>query len=123
MATVTPHDPSESEKLQIQILLKEYDTLRQEIVGRINNRFSLVGFGSGLAVFLASQKPTHWGWLLIVSWLVALLLLWWRTAKLLRRCSVRIADLERQINRLAGAELLAWESHHGGGWLKKIRPS
>jgi hypothetical protein len=41
-------EPTEREKLQVQILLKEYDTLRQEIIGRINNRFALVGFGSGL---------------------------------------------------------------------------
>jgi hypothetical protein len=121
MTTTDPCEPSEREKLQIQILLKEYDTLRQEIVGRINSRFSLVGFGSGLAVFLASQKPTEWDWLLIVSWLLALVILWWRTAILLRRCSIRIAYLEQQINSLAGAELLAWESHHGGGWLRRIR--
>ena len=45
-------------KDKITILLKEYDTLRQEILNRINNRFMMLGMViTFLAFVLVSDSP------------------------------------------------------------------
>jgi hypothetical protein len=109
---------SEADKLKVTVLLKEYDTLRQEIVGRINNRFGIVSLGSALGVFLVSQQPTRGRVALIGVWAVLILVLWWRTGLLILRCSKRIAEIERAVNLLVGDELLVWETRGGRSWMR-----
>lgn len=111
---------SELDKLKVQVLLKEYDTLRQEILGRLNNRFALVSFGTGLSVFIASRTLSWRDWILVGVWLSLVLCLWWRIGVLMLRCSSRIAEIEKRVNEIVGDRLLLWESSLGGGWLKVL---
>jgi len=105
--------------MKVTVLLKEYDTLRQEIVGRISNRFGLVSFGSALVVFLVTQQPPRGRLVVVGLWVVFLLVLWWRAGVLIRRCSKRIAEIERKVNSLVGEDLLVWETRIGGrSWMR-----
>ncbi len=99
-------------KDRIDVLLKEYDTLRSEIIGRINSRFTVLGLGVGLG--LASLNVGSWsvwkagsiGLLLVGLSAAALTARHW-----IRKCSARLADIEVEVNSLAGgAALLKWES-------------
>jgi hypothetical protein len=74
---------SDDDKLKITILLKEYDALRQEILGRINSRFGLVGLGSALGIYLISQQPTLGRLAIVALWAAVIAILWWRTGFLI----------------------------------------
>jgi hypothetical protein len=50
--------PDEYAKRQIDILLKEYDTLRAEILQRINARFAIIGLVGALLAIVV----TKWDW-------------------------------------------------------------
>ena len=122
-------DDEISAKAKIDILLKEYETLRNEITHRINSRFAIVGFTGAIIAFTISQlKGVVWPELIWplsvfgttkeVAWpgsilglaAVFLMALWRRLGTLIKRCSIRISEIEAQINNLAGQELLVWET-------------
>jgi len=96
-------------KTKIDILLKEYETLRNEIQVRINNRFTIFGLFAATGTFTATQSRTLLNWIIASLFVMSLLVLWWRLGYLIKRCSSRIAELEQLVNELAGEELLAWE--------------
>jgi hypothetical protein len=113
---------SDDDKLKITVLLKEYDTLRQEVVGRISSRFGLVGFGSALGIYLISQQPTVGRLVIVALWAAVMAILWWRTGLLIHRCSLRLREIERLVNALARDQLLVWESRVGSrGWMRFYR--
>lgn len=111
---VSTHD-----RAKIDILFKEYDTLRTEVMARCNSRFLVVGFLVTLTVFVASESEV--GLLarcLIGAFAVlAVAALWFRLGQLIKRCAVRIAEIEQKINKLMGEQLLAWESRIAKGGL------
>jgi len=99
---------------KIDILLKEYDTLRTEIIHRTGQRFSfisLLGTVSGYVLF-KEKTPTFFQLMLILVAIVFLILVWLRFGKLITECSVRISEIETKINSLVGEELLVWESRN-----------
>lgn len=110
-------------KVKIDLLLKEYDSLRSEILTRCNSRFAILGLIGGTLAYAGSQTKVPWylQWtpeygqilfavsLLIVAFLL-IAVVWWRLGQLINRCSMRIAEIEKKINQLAGQELLCWES-------------
>jgi hypothetical protein len=102
---------------KIQILLKEYDALRAEIISRTSNRFSSLGILAAVVAFSASQQNVLLAW--IVGGAVGLLLfgVWLRLGYLIGRCSAQIANVEEQINALAGDDLLTWESRAVLQWV------
>ncbi len=104
--------PSSDEKDRIQILLEEYRTLRNEIVNRTGNRFGIVGFVLPLIIGIAAQSGSAlcWSWLLFASAAALLLAVWLRLAVLIKRCSTRVAEIERRVNKSMGEDLLIWET-------------
>ena len=106
---------------QIEILFKEYDTLRNEIVARTNNGYQLLTIGgvlsAGLIGWLSQHRFDRTLWLVLSIFAVVLLV----SAALLvgdiRMLGLRLQELESEINKLAGAELLKWERTWGGGVL------
>ena len=100
----------------LQISLKEYETLRAEILQRIGHRFtflSLSGAVGASAFFSAQDLRTSQTLVLIIS-AAALFGVWWQLGNLIARCSKRIAEIERTANEIAGEPLLRWE-HEGLG--------
>jgi hypothetical protein len=113
-----------NDKDKIDILLKEYDTLRQEILMRINHRFLMLGIiGTLLGFVLINDNPQlrihifglSTKIILLMSGALLLLALWLFLGYLLGTLAARISTIERQINEIAGKKLLEWESRHGWG--------
>jgi len=103
---------SADDKAKIEILLREYDTLRSEIMSRTNNRFAIIGFIVALIAFIGSQSDVPLYGRCVIGGLAILVVLavCFRFGQLIKRCAVRIAEIEEKINNLMGEDLLAWES-------------
>ena len=97
---------------RIDVLMKEYDMLRQVITSRCNNRFAVVGFLAALTAFISTESDLTSAWRLTIGATAAALLLaiWWRFGQLIVEAADRVAVIERSINRMVGEELLMWES-------------
>jgi len=103
---------STEDKTRVEVLLKEYETLRNEIMGRINNRFAVIGFIVALIAFIGSQSeiPLHVRCVIGGLAFVVILVVYFRLGQLIKRCAVRIGDIEEKINSIMGEKLLVWES-------------
>jgi len=109
---------SESEAVtrekMIDILFKEYDTLRTEILARSTQRISFLGlFGAttGYFLFRYQDLSTIQGMGMIFGMLF-LFGVWVQLGNIINHCGTRIATIEQEINSLSGSgrELLEWES-------------
>ena len=110
---------------KIQVLFKEYDALRSGIIGRTNNGYQLWGIGAALLTFLMS-RPIDWKfWVLISLFVVVFSLFSWTTYRDINKAAERLRQIESEINELADAPLLQWETRWGSGvtgFLGKARP-
>ena len=116
-----------SVKEKIEILFKEYDTLRAEIINRAgwgNQAVAIVaGLFAAILAWGATRPPAgaFWGAVAVVVVTSAgLLIITYRDINLVSR---RIAEIESRINRLSGGDdLLGWESRLGSaasGWIMR----
>lgn len=106
------HKQEIPDKFKIDILMKEYETLRSEILHRLNRRFAFMGlFGAVLAyAFFKVEKYTIVNVSVIVASIFILVAIWFEYGRLIQRCSWRISEIEQQVNSLVGDELLVWET-------------
>lgn len=104
------------EKDKIIILLKEYDTLRAEILQRISNRFAFLGLVISVGAFGLFKAGDISTFKILVLFFTALFLIavWWQLGVVIKRCSKQIAEIEVIINQIAGEKLLRWEHEHLG---------
>ncbi len=111
---------------KIKILLCEYATLRQEIIARTGHGFQLMSVGSVvLAWVISTQTRRSLFWPGVAIALTFFLVAAWFTLRDIKRAATRIQELEKDINRRAGEELLVWESKWGGvvtGFWRRGRP-
>jgi len=105
---------------QIDILLEEYRYLSTTILSLMRSRFVMTTvfvalLGALLAVWIKSNEHSYI--LLGIGVVVALVLVlvWWQLGYLLFRVHHRMGCLEKQINGLAGLELLGWEHRYSPG--------
>jgi len=114
-------NPDTTVGLQIDVLFKEYDTLRAEILSRTNNRFAITAFLGAVAAFFATRTEL----IAVVSIggvVISLLVLggiWFYLGELINKCAQRVKEIEARVNELAGTQLLEWESdsrHRPFGW-------
>jgi hypothetical protein len=97
------------------ILLKEYETLRAEVIERLKTAFSHLGYFGAVAVFAfpASDKVSEpWRTVaFILAMLGAVLLLYISVINWLwvGRIATHLRELEEDINHAAGKSLLSWE--------------
>jgi hypothetical protein len=101
--TFTPKD-------KVQILFHEYDTLRTEAIHRINNGYQLIAGSVALLIWLASKWETSSFCVLLIFSLFAVVFFWWRIVRDLTRLNRWLRELEKEINDLAGEQLLKWET-------------
>jgi hypothetical protein len=99
-------------KTKIDILLKEYDVLTTHIVERINHRWSITGYlcaaiGAIAAFSKFEERSTQ---LILLAIAVLLLIMWQRSWSHIQRVAARVAEIENQVNHLAGEKLLVWEN-------------
>ncbi|MDQ3563210.1 MAG: hypothetical protein M3436_03395 [Pseudomonadota bacterium] len=101
---------------KVQILLKEYDTLRAEILQRIAHRFAslgLIGAMGAYAFFIEEQLIKDQIIVLTIS-VIVVGVNRFQQGNLIRRCSNRIAEIEVAVNSLAEGKLLVWEHEKRG---------
>ena len=109
----------------VEVLFKEYDTLRTEIISRTNNAvqlgtaFAALGFGILTWSVSRSTIATFQGVVTLAGVMLALVVVYvilnqWLVQLDINNAAARLRELELQINQLCGAELLRWETHWGG---------
>ena len=119
------------------VMLREYDTLRSEILQRVKNRYELFGFVGIIAGIVVSQDVDHKWW--AVGVMLGLGSLNWALQWLgIRRCAERLVHIENAVNDLFGSpeerpeerpdpehdnRVLAWEliQNERPGWKRGIR--
>ena len=108
-----------TDKDKIEILFKEYDTLREEIISRLSQRINFLGLFGAIGVYAFFQDKTLNGKQYIIIVLAAILLycVWHHLGNVVARCSKRIAEIECVINKMAGTTLLVWEHEKRGSKL------
>jgi hypothetical protein len=103
------------------ILFREYDTLRAEMINHQANWYNLlIAFGALAAWVLSQNYRTKMLWLALAAgvFVIGCIVL----AKFARRLSIRIAEIEKEINDISGKTLLRWETSRGWG-TKGVRKS
>ena len=115
--------------MKLAALLMEYDKLRDEIVSRLNNRFAVIGYLGAMFAFVISQarsvtwpepllplddvsipKEVFWPTLFVLTGLLFLFMVWRRFGALIKKLSRRISEIEQEVNRLIGEDVLVWET-------------
>lgn len=115
---------TEPHRLAVEVLLREYDTLRTEILARVRTRFELLGFLAVIATFAGSSNvSTPARALVVVAAVAVALVVWAWFASGIKRCAGRILEIESRVNALMGSELLAWETRQprDSWWRRLIR--
>ena len=112
-----------SPKEKIEILFKEYDTLRAEIIGRTAGGYQLIAI---LAIIFAAilgwrspHGPDQMFWVAIGVLVGSAIVFGWWAHRDINMIARRISDIELQINEFSGQTLLIWETQLGGmagGW-------
>jgi len=104
---------------KIEMLLKEYDTLRSEMIERFRQRFqfvTIIGAVGAFALFTKKHFTIFQIVILALTPIVLLCTVWFWIGHLIVKASQRIAQIETEINSLAESKLLCWETeqvNHG----------
>jgi hypothetical protein len=109
-----------SPKDQINILLKEYDTLRAEILGRMNHRWQMLGLIGAIVAFISAQSGAIAGRAIAGVMAVGLFGLWLNSGRYVARLARRVSEIEKHVNGLAGENLLVWESQGGDRLIRRL---
>ena len=118
---------------KVQVLLHEYDTLRQEILTRTRTGHQILAVAAVPFIWIISQimtgHPTFWFWVIWIVFLAASIaavsVAAWFTMRDIKKAAERIRELEADINSRAGEDLLVWETRWGGavtGFWGQARP-
>lgn len=101
---------------KIAVVLKEYETLRAEILQRTGHRFTILSLGGALGAYgvFSAEKLTKFQLSVLVLSALALIGVWFQLGKLIARCSARISEIEISVNDLADETLLRWEHEKRG---------
>jgi hypothetical protein len=104
----------------IEIALKEYETIRQEILTSMTNRVSILSFGvaaigaiftASIAVFTSYSVLSGLMLILAVPAINSFILfMWLGEYQRMQRAGKFLVGLESRINELASSQLLTWET-------------
>jgi hypothetical protein len=107
-------DEKIEQKDRIQILLAEYGGLRSEIHARSSSIYQVATIAALILIWLLQQQIGMRLFLGATAAMLGLLLCAWALTRDLVRAALRIKQIESDINRRAGEELLVWETKWGG---------
>ncbi len=103
----------------LEVMLKEYDTLRDEIKERLKIGFSHIAYLGAIVAFAipAADKISTWPSILPMSLAFAGVLLLGTVALLnmrwVQHCGKHIQSIEKRINDHYGCTVLGWETYAG----------
>ena len=104
------------------ILLKEYETLRQEILAAMSSRNSILSFGlATIGAILTASLATQTGpspsllsslilELAVLAISIFVLFMWLGEYQRMQRAGKFLVGLEKRINEIASKKLLTWET-------------
>jgi hypothetical protein len=118
-----PSGDTLTRKEKIEILFKEYDTLRTEIMTRTNNGYQLSAIAAGAMTWLISRPIDIRFWIASTLAAVVFSLFYVLIMRDINKFAARIRELEGEINALSGADLLEWETHWGGAAAGHLGPA
>ncbi|TAJ91185.1 MAG: hypothetical protein EPO31_16035 [Gammaproteobacteria bacterium] len=102
----------------LTVLLKEYDTLRDEVKERLKTAFSHVAYAGGIVAFALPAADKIAGWApkplpIIVALVGAATLCWvaFLNMRWVQHCGAQIQLIEDRVNSHFGCELLHWEHY------------
>jgi hypothetical protein len=101
----------------IALLMREYESLRAEISGRIGARMQILGFSGVIAAVIATgDLSPHKPNLYLAGISVVLGLIWLRDINQgIQRISRHLREVEKEVNRLStrayGSSPLSWETN------------
>jgi hypothetical protein len=106
----------------VEVVLHEYDSLREEVLSRMNSRFQLLGLVGIAATLLGvSGVSKHWHWVFVVVIAILILLgLWLYFGLAIKRCAARLRQIEEEVNNAFGRQVLAWETALPSGGLYRL---
>lgn len=107
-------EPASLIQAKIDVLLREYDAVRREIISRTNNRFAIGGYAVAVAAFVGSQPQISPAlrWCVALGALVSLCMLWCVIGHLIEVAASRAAEIESRVNAILGEEIMAYENRH-----------
>lgn len=112
-------EPALAQFDKIQILLHEYDTLRNALLARYSAQFKAVGVLALVLTGLVTVIATNGLNKILVglvgsSVVIFILVILWIDYDI-ARAAKRVREIETDINARAGEPLLTWETHWGPG--------
>jgi hypothetical protein len=110
--------------LKIEILLREYDTLREEVMRRYDAQFQTIGMMAVVLVGLLAALAAGISGAIIAAlvagaFVVFIFLLLWADHDI-TKAAERLRELEGEINRRAGERLLRWETNAAGTIFRRL---
>jgi hypothetical protein len=111
---------------RVQVLLHEYDSLRDEIQQRIAHVYQVVIICAVLATWLLGRTMDGRFWVGATFMLLLIAAFGWFNGEDIKRAAAQLRGLEEHINLLSGEDLLTWETHYGGaiaGYWGRPRPA
>lgn len=114
----------------VEVLFKEYDTLRAEIIARTSAGFQVLAVSVVLFTAMVGWLGSHTFdvvfWTLLATFVIVNAAIALVTRREINIIAERIQEIEKEINRLMGATLLRWETERGsratGWWITRKRP-
>jgi hypothetical protein len=103
---------------EVDVLLHEYDSLRNEIISRTSARGTLVGITLGLGAFAVIDRLKWWRVGVIALGIVIAVTYLLRTNQLIKECAERIRSIEAQVEKVYSKKILVWETHL---WERRIQ--
>jgi hypothetical protein len=117
VAEQTPTRMRLSPERKIDLLLREYDALRNEIAVRVSSNYIVLScFVVLAAAFVGIVKDFSWragitGGVATVG----LFFVWWNQLRYMFVCSERVAEIEEEVNRIVGEDVLVWDGKRSTG--------
>ena len=111
---------------RVQVLLHEYDSLRDEIQQRIAHVYQVVIICAVLATWLLGRTMDGRFWFGATFILLLIAALGWFNGEDIKRAAAQLRSIEQHVNYLSGEDLLTWETHYGGaiaGYWGRPRPA
>ncbi len=120
--------PTFSAKERIEVLFKEYDTLRAEIIARTAGGYQLITVSAILVTILVTWRSGHGGgmtfYMLLGFFVLVGFLFLYVTHRDINILAGRIVEIEGEINGLMSmaTNALKWETEFGAGatgWFRR----
>jgi hypothetical protein len=110
---------NDMQRQAIEVLLHEYDTLRDEVLSRVSARFQLLGYlGIAATLLGVSSISDGWHWVpVVVITLAIIVALWLYLGLAIKRCAIRLREIEDDVNEVLDKKVLRWENGLRGGGL------